>query len=655
MMQQGGLSPSFGDGGATDTTAAGASVEVGSGSGGYSEDERSGSRNSGGNRWPRQETLALLKIRSDMDVVFRDSSLKGPLWDEVSRKLAELGYHRSAKKCKEKFENVYKYHKRTKEGRTSKADGKTYRFFDQLQALESNPNATVSHHQAPLSLPPPPPPLQQAASRPPQVSVSVSPMPNNQIQSISPVVTPISIAVSHQNNVDPISVAAPAVPMPTMNINHVGGFPFSQLNISTSTNSTDSSTSSDDEPPERRRSRKRKWKQFFGKLMKEVIDKQEELQSKFLDTLDRRERDRMAREEAWRIQEMAKMKREHELLVQERSMVAAKDAAVISFLQKITEQNPNPVIPQMPAMQLLQQQSQQQPHQQQQQQQSISHQPSQPQKLPESTTPMQQSQPQVQVQPQPPQQLPQPQQQHVTTSLAVSIVPIPMSVVSVSSTSTQEKNLDNSGDVGENMLKPSPSRWPKAEINALIRLRTTLDTKYQESGPKGPLWEEISSAMKKLGYNRNAKRCKEKWENINKYYKKVKESSKKRPEDSKTCPYFHQLDAIYREKAGSSSTNNSNSNSNPGFVIKPETQMAPIMARPEQQWPLPGAVQQQQQHHQQQHQPKTGEVMGIVNQQNVDNNDDEYDDEDDDDDDDDDDDEEEGGDYEIVPNKTSVE
>lgn len=42
-------------------------------------------RSFGGNRWPRQETLALLKIRSEMDVVFRDSSLKGPLWEEVSR------------------------------------------------------------------------------------------------------------------------------------------------------------------------------------------------------------------------------------------------------------------------------------------------------------------------------------------------------------------------------------------------------------------------------------------------------------------------------------------------------------------------------------------------------------------------------------------
>ncbi|KAI3820345.1 hypothetical protein L1987_07891 [Smallanthus sonchifolius] len=586
------------------------------GSSGFSEDERGriddGGRNSGGNRWPRQETLALLKIRSDMDVAFRDSSLKGPLWDEVSRKLAELGFHRSAKKCKEKFENVYKYHKRTKDGRTSKTDGKTYRFFDQLQALERSPSAG-SHLQQPLSLPPPP----QVVSKPPLIQ----PMQNTQIPSVPPAVSPISMTVSHPNNVDPISVAAPAVAMPTMNINHVGGFPFSQLNMSVSTNSSSSSTSSEDEPPERRRNRKRKWKEFFGKLMKEVIDKQEELQTKFLDTLERRERDRMEREEAWRMQEMAKMKREHELLVQERSMVAAKDAAVITFLQKITGQNPSTVIPQISAMQLLQQQ--QQPN----------HPPvpastpgpaSMP--LPPSRQPTPPMQQQIQ-QPPPTQSLPVP---------SPVPVPVPVSVPTPAPTPPVVKNLDNGrGGEGENMLQPSPSRWPKAEINALINLRTTLDTKYQENGPKGPLWEEISSAMRKLGYNRNAKRCKEKWENINKYYKKVKESSKKRPEDSKTCPYFHQLDAIYREKASGSSSNNNNNN--PGLAVKPETQMAPIMARPEQQWPLPAAVQEQQQ--------KLAESRGIQDHQIAD---DDYDDEDDEEDD-----EEEGGDYEVVPSKTS--
>jgi hypothetical protein len=92
------------------------------------------------------------------------------------------------------------------------------------------------------------------------------------------------------------------------------------------------------------------------------------------------------------------------------------------------------------------------------------------------------------------------------------------------------------------------SRWPKEEVEALIQVRNEKDEQYRDAGGKGPLWEDIAAGMRRIGYNRSAKRCKEKWENINKYYKKVKESNKRRPEDSKTCPYFHQLDAMYRKK-----------------------------------------------------------------------------------------------------------
>ncbi|AQK54013.1 Putative homeodomain-like transcription factor superfamily protein isoform 1 [Zea mays] len=94
----------------------------------------------------------------------------------------------------------------------------------------------------------------------------------------------------------------------------------------------------------------------------------------------------------------------------------------------------------------------------------------------------------------------------------------------------------------------TPSRWPKEEVEALIQMRNEKGEKYHDAGAKGPLWEDIAAAMRGIGYSRSAKRCKEKWENINKYYKKVKESNKRRPEDSKTCPYFHQLDAMYRNK-----------------------------------------------------------------------------------------------------------
>jgi hypothetical protein len=68
------------------------SVSVGSG-----EEERvggeEGDRNWAGNRWPRQETLALLRIRSDMDDAFKESSTKAPLWEEVSRSVNKFQLH----------------------------------------------------------------------------------------------------------------------------------------------------------------------------------------------------------------------------------------------------------------------------------------------------------------------------------------------------------------------------------------------------------------------------------------------------------------------------------------------------------------------------------------------------------------------------------
>ncbi|KAL3641131.1 hypothetical protein CASFOL_016099 [Castilleja foliolosa] len=471
------------------------------------ESDRSGG---GGNRWPRQETLALLKIRSDMDGVFKDANLKGPLWDEVSRKMAELGFQRNPKKCKEKFENVYKYHKRTKDGRASKPDTKSYRFFDQLEALEAAPPPN------PFTATP------SAASTPP---------PNLQI--------PTNITVSSTSSPTPLSIVPP-IPPKTTNINNIpinSSSPFQQQQQSyhqmtnTSTfqaparqpGSTSSSSTSSDEDI-KRRGRKRKWKDYFERLMKEVVQKQEELQSKFLDGLERRERDRMAREEAWRVQEAARIDRERKFLVQERSMTAAKDKAVIEFLQKVANEKnlPIPIINN-----------------------SI-------------INATQQAPP------------PPPAQPVITPTKPI------LEIARIDQGSNN--NMTNYGDGF--VQARSSSRWPKAEVEALIKLRTSLDIKYQENGPKGPLWEEISGAMAKIGYNRNPKRCKEKWENINKYYKKVKESNRKRPEDSKTCPYFQLLEEIYKEKA----IHNMSGPFNAG---------PPIMARPEQQWPISEQRQQQ--------------------------------------------------------------
>lgn len=425
--------------------------------GGGSEEDKSYS--GGGNRWPHEETLALLKIRSEMDLAFRDSNLKSPLWDEISRKMAELGYNRNAKKCREKFENIYKYHKRTKDGRSGRQNGKNYRFFEQLELLDS----------------------QSLLSSPPSNHMLINRM------DAMPVPMPMPMTM--------IKPATSGCQDFRMDPSQTRG--FNPEFMSTSTSMTSSSGKESNGSVKK----KRKLAGYFERLMKEVLDKQEDLQNKFLEAIEKCEKDRKARDEAWKMQEMARLKKEQEALAHERAISAAKDAAVIAFLQKISEQTI-----QLPL----------------------------------------------------PTDLPQVSQRHTEereSTESMKTVGSQENVLQLDNDkeeNTLEKNIDKQeiDSAGENSFQMSSSRWPKAEVEALIRLRTNADLQYQDNGSsKGPLWEDISSGMKKLGYDRNAKRCKEKWENINKYYRRVKESQKKRPEDSKTCPYFHQLDSIYQNKS----------------------------------------------------------------------------------------------------------
>ncbi|KAK4434808.1 Trihelix transcription factor GTL1 [Sesamum alatum] len=486
-----------------------------------------------GNRWPRQETLALLQIRSEMDAAFRDATLKGPLWEQVSRKLAELGYKRSAKKCKEKFENVHKYYKRTKEGRAGRQDGKSYKFFNQLEALQHNMTATaIPTTHSPLQILPriPTNPTSDPLSLPP----GVMPQP-------PPPAAGAGTTVTRD---------APAVTL------------FNAFGVSFSSNSSSSSEGDDDQDVEEEedvemgsadnphnRKRKRSHRaagtdsdermmDFFEGLMKQVMQKQEAMQQRFLEAIEKREQDRMIREEAWKRQDMARLAREHELMAQERAISASRDAAIIAFLQKITGQTihlptavpRNPPPPSVPV-------SQPPPSEPQQQHQLQPAFPEQQQSLSQTH---QQRRDQLGVSSSHPQQ-----------TQTIEIVEAHDQLQNTSETvaaAIPEQHMPLQDFTGSISLEVTSSRWPKAEVIALIKLRSSLESRYQDAGPKGPLWEEISAGMQRMGYNRNAKRCKEKWENINKYFKKVKESNKKRSEDSKTCPYFNELDALYRKK-----------------------------------------------------------------------------------------------------------
>ncbi|KAJ4950447.1 hypothetical protein NE237_027279 [Protea cynaroides] len=559
-------------------------------SGGFADDDALAEEEvelgvTGGNRWPRQETLALLKIRSSMDAAFRDVTLKGPLWEDVSRKLGELGYVRSAKKCKEKFENVHKYYKRTKEGRASRQDGKSYRFFSQLEAIHSGSNAGANPI-IPITNSTPPPNTTTAILTPitgtnAVADTSIGIGYNNRMAGSSfgrmQPTTATTAIVSARNQIGVPRIGPDTRAPGTAITNYATAATTIAAGISFSSNTSSSSSSSESEDDDglergpsntgsRKRKRKssrscssnRKMMSFFEGLMKQVMEKQETMQQRFFETIEKREQDRMIREEAWKRQEMARLSREHEIMTQERAISASRDAAIIAFLGKITGQTiqlPPPI------------------------------------GIPAAPPPPQQSTVVTPTPPPPPpapphqhQQLKQ-QPQHHWSQNTSEVIPhhqTPHSTEEVGAVFEQQhQSPKETGTIGGGgCFDPTLSRWPKPEVHALIKLRSGLELRYQEAGPKGPLWEEISAGMQKMGYNRSAKRCKEKWENINKYFKKVKENNKKRPEDAKTCSYFHQLDALHRKKILGGSSSGGGGRSFDQNQSRPEHQQETLASNP---------------------------------------------------------------------------
>ncbi|KAG7958175.1 hypothetical protein I3843_10G005800 [Carya illinoinensis] len=259
----------------------------------------------GTGRWPRQETLTLLEIRSRLDPKFKEANQKGPLWDEISRIMSEEhGYPRSGKKCREKFENLYKYYKKTKEGKAGRQDGKHYRFFRQLEALygeTSNTTPVPETHFAGHSL---------------------------RFHNTSQNTTPANEEAFHsQKHCDQ-----------SLSLSNSCEYDTS------SSNDNDLSTTvlRENDSAEKRRKRKggRSWKAkikgFIDSQMRKLMEKQEAWLEKLMRTLEQKEQERLLREEEWRKQEADRIDREHKFLAKERAWIEARDAALMDALQKLT-------------------------------------------------------------------------------------------------------------------------------------------------------------------------------------------------------------------------------------------------------------------------------------------------------------------------------
>ncbi|CAL5365425.1 unnamed protein product [Camellia sinensis] len=273
-----------------------------------------GGSSSSSSRWPRQETLTLLEIRSRLDSKFKEINLKAPLWDDVSRIMwEEHGYQRSGRKCREKFENLYKYYKKTKEGKAGRHDGKHYRFFRQLQALCEEPiNESSDTHLAKYNL------------------VYPNPMTNSFIfnqENQEDLQDQKLLESDNRSNSSEFETSS--------SINNGDDLSAMALMLKRSmekrTNTNESQSF---------RKVKKSWKakvvEFVDSGMRKLMDTQEVWMEKMLKTIEQKEEESMIREEEWRKENKARLDQEYKFWANERAWIEARDTALMDVLQKFT-------------------------------------------------------------------------------------------------------------------------------------------------------------------------------------------------------------------------------------------------------------------------------------------------------------------------------
>lgn len=88
-------------------------------------------------------------------------------------------------------------------------------------------------------------------------------------------------------------------------------------------------------------------------------------------------------------------------------------------------------------------------------------------------------------------------------------------------------------------------QWGHQETREFIAIRAELEKDFTQTKRNKTLWEIIAGKMKAKGYRRSGEQCKCKWKNlVNRY--KGKETSE--PDNGRQCPFFEELDAIFKER-----------------------------------------------------------------------------------------------------------
>ncbi|CAH2044576.1 unnamed protein product [Thlaspi arvense] len=447
-------------------------------------------------QWCSDEVLALLRFRSTVENWFPEFT-----WEHTSRKLAEVGFKRSPQECKEKFEEEERRYfnsnnnNNTNDHHISNYNNKgNYRIFSEVEEFYHQGGHDDEH-----------------------VSSEVGENQNKRSNSLGGKGNIEErgqdlLEEDKRDHQDQGHVEESSLGNKIDSIDNGGKVG----NVEDDEKSSSSSLMMITRDKKKRNRKKKKerfgvLKGFCEGLVRNMIAQQEEMHKKLLEDMVKKEEEKIAREEAWKNQEMERLNKEVEVRAQEQAMASDRNTNIIKFISKFTDHDSGNYKVQSSS-------------------------PSQDSSslarsslLSQTLTP---HNPLISLQPN-----------------EKTLNPISTKTLKTKNQNPKPPKSEEKNDLGK--------RWPRDEVLALINIRRSISNVNEDDHHKDgislssskavPLWEKISKKMLEVGYKRSAKRCKEKWENINKYFRKTKDVNKKRPLDSRTCPYFHQLTALYSQ------------------------------------------------------------------------------------------------------------
>ncbi|KAL3728132.1 hypothetical protein ACJRO7_032824 [Eucalyptus globulus] len=488
-------------------------------------------------QWTSDEVLALFKIRSGMENWFPEF-----IWEHISRKLAELGFRRTAAECKDKFEeeSISSYTP------ASASYPKNDRLLSELEEL-CNSNHGDHQNNPPIL----------AADKSTDIKVGKLRAGEEEDKMAGQMIQNFDGTNSRNELRATVNDAS------------------EQNYKKAATDDKDHINRSSSKGKKRKRSQEErlvKYELFKGlceSVVQRLMAQQEEMHNKLLEDMVRREKEMVEKEEAWKRQEMERMNKELDARAHEQAIAGNRQATIIEFLKKFTsfdgddDHSPHLLSNSSSPCSLAEPNSSN-PNDNSSTSHMGTHKQSHAAEVPTSSS--------------------LENHNHSTCSSSFQSTPTKQDPSSASAAMAQTESRSNpptlTAMTPQNPNPPNPhqkthhgsqnsapnaakdpdlgKRWPRDEVQALINLRCSLhggtnneDHKLEGSNNNGnnraPLWERISQKMSELGYERSAKRCKEKWENINKYFRKTKDNDKKRSLDSRTCPYFHQLSHLYSQ------------------------------------------------------------------------------------------------------------